>query len=234
MPSLRAKSHYEILGVHAFSTLDELRAAYRTRARECHPDLANDEPDGSRSAEDMARLNEAWRVLSDDKSRELYDLSIRMPQPEPQPAPQTGKQRRRAWVAGVEAQMTHLARLAGRSSTQTMLTREPKGPRSDYDNVVDHLVESLTCDIEARVRAARAAGVAPLDLGVAAILVGIRSEADKLRRLSSLGIDTEMLMAAELLDRMWDVLAHELPHAVSVALGGNPQLSWFLARSSNR
>lgn len=228
MAGAKTQTHYEVLRVHPLSTLEQLRTAYRNRARECHPDTSNSPTTGP--AIEMARLNEAWRVLSDQQRRESYDLSIRIPVPEPQPAPQTARSRREAWVTGIRAQIIRLARLAGRSATQTMLTRSPRGPRADYDEVVEKLVSALASDTEARVRSARAAGVAPLDLGVAAVLVGIRSEADGIRRASSLGIDLEMQMSAELLDRMWDILAHELPNNIPGALGGNPDVAQFLSR----
>ena len=137
---------------------------------------------------------------------------------------------RRAWAAGVQAQMARLARQAGRSATQTLLIRSPRAPRSAYEAVVDDLVVQLSRDVESRVRAARAAGAAPLDLGVGATLVGIRTVADSMRRVAPLGVDTEMMMAAELLDRMWDVLAHELPVQLTASLGGNPHVAQLLAR----
>ena len=38
-------------------------------------------------------------------------------------------------------------------------------------------------------------------------------------------------MAAELLDRMWDVLAHELPSQLTASLGGNPHVAQALGRA---
>ncbi len=96
--------------------------------------------------------------------------------------------------------------------------------------MVDTIVEELLIDTEARVRAARAAGTAPLDLGVASALIGLRSLADRLRRQSSLGISTDMVMAGHLLDRMWDVMAYELPTSLANRLGGNPAVSASLSR----
>jgi hypothetical protein len=191
----------------------------------------------------MAEINEAWRVLSDEKLRQHYDQTVlaRSPAPpawttaaRPGPGPDGERRRagsmRRAWAAGVQAQMARLSRQAGRSATQTLLIRSPRGPRSAYEAVVDDLVTKLSQDVESRVRAARAAGAAPLDLGVAATLVGIRTVADSLRRDAPLGVDTEMTMAAELLDRMWDVMAHELPVQLTASLGGNPHVAQALAR----
>lgn len=183
----------------------------------------------------MAAVNEAWRVLSDSQLRRRYDATVVVTPLSPvvpsQPAhrPPPGA-RRQAWAAGVQAQMARLSRLAGRSATQTLLIRNPRGPRSDYEAVVDDLVGRLATDAESRVRAARAAGAAPLDLGVAATLVGVRTVADGMRREAPLGVTAEALMAAELLDRMWDVLAHELPVQLTGSLGGNPQVAHALYR----
>ena len=65
------QSHYEVLGVLPSASHDEIRVAYRMRARAVHPDTA----DGRRSdaSEQMAMIAEAWRVLSDAKLRRAYD-----------------------------------------------------------------------------------------------------------------------------------------------------------------
>lgn len=215
-------------------SFEELRSAYRRMARAHHPDVAGPR-DPASALGSMAEVNEAWRVLSDARLRRQYDLAVQVPIEVPtpirpsRPVPPPGA-RRQAWVAGVQAQMARLSRQAGRSATQALLIRNPRGSRADYEAVVDRLVELLIADAESRVRAARAAGTAPLDLGVAASLVGIRSVSDGLRRQATLGVDVEMLMTAELLDRMWDVLAHELPSPLTASLGGNPQVAQALAR----
>jgi hypothetical protein len=233
MSPARAKTHYELLGVAPDCSVDELRTAYRRLARERHPDVA--EADGRTidpTDPTMAEVNEAWRVLSNERLRRNYDASVRQPEPvrtAPEPASRSPRSRRQAWVAGIQAQMARLSRQAGRSATQTLLIRRPRGPRSAYEVVVDWLVVELTRDAESRVRAARAAGAVPLDLGVAATLVGIRTVADGIRRGAPLGITTETLMAAELLDRMWDVLAHELPVQLTSSLGGNPHVASALS-----
>lgn len=233
----RPPTYYEILGVAPDCSFADLRKAYRRLAWERHPDVATDAVPLA-----MARINEAWRVLSDSKRREEYDRRVIPPSPtfdvfvrpqRPASTPGSGARRRQAWVAGIQAQMARLARQAGRSATQTLLIRNPRGPRSDYELVVDRLVFLLSADAESRVRAARAAGTAPLDLGVAATLVGIRSVADSVRRQSSLAVTRELLMQAELLDRMWDVLAHELPTPLTIALGGNPCVAKAVRRNES-
>ena len=64
------EDHYRVLGVGPSASGDEIRAAYRREARRLHPDSA-----GSASSSEMARLNEAYRVLSDPGRRVMYDRS---------------------------------------------------------------------------------------------------------------------------------------------------------------
>jgi hypothetical protein len=215
---------YDLLGVATTCDLATLRAAYRAKAREFHPDVAVVDTEAS-----MIAVNDAWRVLSDPGRRAEYDQSLAtvpVASPlTPQPPPAARGSRRQAWVAGVQAQVVRLSRLAGRSSVQTLLLKTPRAERAVYDALVEQIVHGLARETEARVRAARAAGAAPLDLGVASTLVGIRALADGVRRQSSLGVSPELMMTAELLDRMWDVLAHELPISLNNALGGNPAVA---------
>ena len=65
MPSITS-NHYAVLGVPQTADRREIQRAYRVLARRTHPDFGGDE-----SA--MARLNEAWHVLSDPVRRAAYD-----------------------------------------------------------------------------------------------------------------------------------------------------------------
>lgn len=61
---------YEILGVDRRASADEIKKAYRKRARELHPDANPDDP----TAEDRFKeLSRAYEVLSDAESRARYD-----------------------------------------------------------------------------------------------------------------------------------------------------------------
>jgi len=61
---------YEILGVPREASPDQIKTAYRARARECHPDVAHDDPDGEYK---FKELTFAYEVLSDADKRRTYD-----------------------------------------------------------------------------------------------------------------------------------------------------------------
>jgi molecular chaperone DnaJ len=69
VPAGATKDYYAILGVNKTATGDEIRHAFRRRAREVHPDV-NPAADAE---ERFKELNEAYDVLSDPRRREMYD-----------------------------------------------------------------------------------------------------------------------------------------------------------------
>ena len=70
-------SHYEVLGVLPSASQDEIRVAYRMRAREVHPDTAAGRRNDA--SIQMAHIAEAWRVLSDATLRKAYDSELTAP-----------------------------------------------------------------------------------------------------------------------------------------------------------
>ena len=65
--------HYGRLGVTRTATHDEIRAAYRRLAQRLHPDTH-----GGVVSTEMVAVNEAWRVLSDERRRSAYDITLRL------------------------------------------------------------------------------------------------------------------------------------------------------------
>ncbi|MBL8777915.1 MAG: J domain-containing protein [Acidimicrobiales bacterium] len=71
-------TYYEVLGVAASATHDELRDAYRTEALAQHPDR-HASADARSAAEAELRMrvvNAAWQVLGDPVSRAAYDAEL--------------------------------------------------------------------------------------------------------------------------------------------------------------
>ena len=64
------RDYYEVLGVDKNATDEEIKRAYRKKAKECHPDL---HPDDKEAVERFKELNEANEVLSDPQKRARYD-----------------------------------------------------------------------------------------------------------------------------------------------------------------
>ena len=61
---------YAILGVPRSASADEIKRAYRQKARELHPDTNPDDPE---TAEHFKELARAYQVLSDPDQRARYD-----------------------------------------------------------------------------------------------------------------------------------------------------------------
>ena len=57
---------YAVLGVASTASPEEIKKAYRRRARECHPDAGGDE-------EEFKRVTHAHQILSDPERRARYD-----------------------------------------------------------------------------------------------------------------------------------------------------------------
>ncbi|MEM9710703.1 MAG: J domain-containing protein [Actinomycetota bacterium] len=226
-------THYDVLGIGPDASHDVVRRAYRALAREVHPDHHEGDDAGAGAA--MARLNEAWAVLSDPERRAHYDALVAptlRPDPaagRPSPRPVTRKEQ---WYAGVREQVRHLGHEAARSASLALSMKRRGLPRRRYEATIPDILLHLQADTEERVRRARAFGVAPLDLGLSVSLLGVRSYATELGRAAERGDDLpDLHVRAEMCDRMWDTLAHELRHEVVVELGGNPHLArWLRAR----
>lgn len=64
------RDYYEVLGVSKTASEQEIKSAFRKKAKEFHPDLNKDDPN---AAEKFKEAQEAYSVLSDESKRKMYN-----------------------------------------------------------------------------------------------------------------------------------------------------------------
>ncbi|MDD6278343.1 MAG: molecular chaperone DnaJ [Ruminococcus sp.] len=64
------RDYYEVLGLQKGASEDEIKKAFKKKAREFHPDLHPDDPT---CEEKFKEVNEAYGVLSDPQKKQRYD-----------------------------------------------------------------------------------------------------------------------------------------------------------------
>lgn len=90
-----AKDYYLILGIGPDATLEQIKSAYRQKAKRWHPDHCDE------GSEPFLAIQEAYEVLSDAGRRRVYDAE--MARGRSRPAQDSGPQRRyRSPVEAVE------------------------------------------------------------------------------------------------------------------------------------
>lgn len=72
---MEQRTYYEVLGVEATATRDQIQRAYRALARKLHPDTSA-APDADAH---FRELSHAYQTLRDAKKRRAYDASLEEP-----------------------------------------------------------------------------------------------------------------------------------------------------------
>src|SRR2546430_6208282 len=66
----QTKDYYNVIGVPASATQEEIKKAYRKLAAKHHPDKNQNDP---KAAERFKEISEAYQVLGDAEKRKQYD-----------------------------------------------------------------------------------------------------------------------------------------------------------------
>ncbi|OHV75929.1 DnaJ C-terminal domain-containing protein [Rhizobium sp. LCM 4573] len=118
---------YSVLGVKQNADADEIKAAWRAKAKSAHPDRNRDDPSATTR---FAELGQAYEVLKDPERRQRYDRVAEMQQTIMQQREATlrAAERAKAARANAEKVMEELARAdARRAQTQSQMHGQTQG-----------------------------------------------------------------------------------------------------------
>lgn len=120
---------YSVLGVKQNADADEIKAAWRSKAKTVHPDHNQDDPS---AASRFAEIGQAYEVLKDPERRKRYDRTAEMQQTimQQRQAAREAAERAKAAKANAEKVMEELARAnaqRGQSHAQSSQNQQSQG-----------------------------------------------------------------------------------------------------------
>ena len=131
--------YYSILGVKPDATTAEIKSAWKRLQKIVHPDRAvpGDEADRKSREETSKRVNNAWQVLGNERTRREYDAyrsRQRRTAPAPGPAaPPTPRRGPRPGGIDIDIDLEDLLRRARRAEPPKQDRRSPHGPKREPD-----------------------------------------------------------------------------------------------------
>lgn len=157
---------YSLLGVQRSANADEIKAAWRNKAKTIHPDHNQDDPDaGNRFAE----VGQAYEVLKDPEKRKRYDRASDMQQTYQQQrqAAREEAERARAARARAEAVMEELERAKAEAQAKAAQAAQaaPSAKQAKTEKKQEQAsAKTRKADKTAAAGAGAAAGEAPEDM----------------------------------------------------------------------
>ena len=113
------KDYYKVLGLPPSATDEDIKKAYRTLAKQYHPDT---HPNDATAADKFADINEANTILSDAQARAVYDARLKK-------SAESGGRQRRYQAAGTGATTAASSAARGQGAYQAQATYVSFGNR---------------------------------------------------------------------------------------------------------
>ena len=134
---------YSVLGVKQNADADEIKAAWRAKAKSAHPDRNRDDPSATTR---FAELGQAYEVLKDPERRQRYDRVAEMQQTimQQREATRQAAERAKAARANAEKVMEELAKAdARRAQTQGQTQNQTQGQAGGSAESAEEMIERI-------------------------------------------------------------------------------------------
>lgn len=159
---MKYKDYYAVLGLPRDANLDQVKRAYRTRARQFHPDVSK----AADAEVQFKNAAEAYATLKDPDRRSAYDQLARPPSgADFSPLPQWRQAHPSGWKSFEDLDMADLMAAMGRNGQGTQRAPVPMQGRH-YDSTVQISLEQAQRGCHVLADLAAAEGRRSLDVQV--------------------------------------------------------------------
>lgn len=132
---------YSVLGVQRNADADEIKAAWRSKAKSVHPDHNQEDPSATSR---FAEVGKAYEVLKDPERRKRYDRAVDAHQTimQQRQAAREAAERAKAAKANAERVMEELARANARRA-QAQANSQAQGPAGSAGEAAEDMIERI-------------------------------------------------------------------------------------------